>query len=193
MNKGRLEAFSDGVFAIVITLLILDVRVPDVPITQLWPTLLSLWPRILAHVMTFLMIGMYWVFHHHGLHRAARTDGVFVWLNLVFLLFISFLPFPTSMLGRYPGEQLPVMLYGLNLIAANATGFLMVVHADRHRELLHPEYRETFFKQQWPVYVVVNGVYALAIAMSFINAHVSTAILGGVIVVVMVRSAIEKV
>jgi uncharacterized membrane protein len=189
VNKGRLEAFSDGVFAIVITLLILDVRVPDVPIDQLWGALLALWPRVLAHVTTFLLIGMYWVFHHHGLHRAARTDGVFVWLNLIFLLFVSFLPFPTSMLGRYPGQQLPVVLYGVNLLAANAVGFLMVLHVNRNRELLHPEHRETFFKEQWPVYATVNSVYALAIGVSFVNAHVSTAILGGVVVAVMVRSA----
>src|SRR5262249_34533535 len=101
MTKARLEAFSDGVFAIVITLLILDIRIPEVPYRQLWPALTAAGPRLLAYVMSFLLIGLYWVFHHHGMQRLERTDGVFIWLNILFLLFVSFLPFPTVLLGRY--------------------------------------------------------------------------------------------
>ena len=81
MQKSRLEAFSDGVFAIVITLLILDIRFPEVPYSQFGQTLLSLLPRILAYVMSFILIGLYWVVHHNSLHGMKKTDRGFLWLN----------------------------------------------------------------------------------------------------------------
>ena len=74
MEKSRLEAFSDGVFAIVITLLVLDIRFPEVDYAQFSTTLVSLLPRILAYVMSFIIIGLYWVIHHRSMHGIRKTD-----------------------------------------------------------------------------------------------------------------------
>ena len=74
MKKSRLEAFSDGVFAIVITLLILDIRFPEVDYSQFAATLTSVLPRILAYVMSFIIIGLYWVIHHNSMHVMKKTD-----------------------------------------------------------------------------------------------------------------------
>ena len=88
MKKNRVEAFTDGVFAIVITLLILELKLPDVGATELPSALRNLLPSIGAYVLSFGLIGMYWVFHHYSMTLIQEVDGVLLWLNILFLLFI---------------------------------------------------------------------------------------------------------
>ncbi|MFN8398851.1 MAG: TMEM175 family protein [Anaerolineales bacterium] len=166
MQKSRLEAFSDGVFAIVITLLILDIRFPEVPYSQFGQTLLSLLPRILAYVMSFILIGLYWVVHHNSLHGMQKTDRGFLWLNILLLLFVSFIPFPTSLLGRYPYQAGPIMFYGLTLIACNLVGYLMILYVWRHPHLANEEFSPKYLQRHTPVYIVVNGLYLCAVLLA---------------------------
>jgi uncharacterized membrane protein len=128
MTKNRLEAFSDGVFAIVITLLILDVRFPpDKPLTL--ETLRSVAPHVLAFVLSFVIVGVYWVSHHNMLHFIRHVDRQLLWLNLVLLLIIVFIPFPAALLGQHPDSKLAVTLYGINLMLVNAAGTAMWIYA----------------------------------------------------------------
>jgi uncharacterized membrane protein len=128
MSKNRLEAFSDGVFAIVITLLILDVRFPaDKPLTV--ETLWSVAPHVWAFVLSFVIVGVYWVSHHNMLHFIRKVDRQLLWLNLTLLLLIVFVPFPATLLGQHSDNQLAVMLYGLNLMLVNAAGTAMWLYA----------------------------------------------------------------
>lgn len=166
MQKSRLEAFSDGVFAIVITLLILDIRFPDVPYSQFWETLTSLLPRILAYGMSFILIGLYWVVHHNSLHGMKKTDRGFLWLNIVLLLLVSFIPFPTSLLGRYPYQAGPIMFYGLTLIACNLVGYIMIVYVWRHPHLATEEFSAKYMQRHTPVYIIVNGLYLCAVLIA---------------------------
>lgn len=128
MSKTRLEAFSDGVFAIVITLLILDVHIPqDQPLT-----LASLWsagPHLLAFVLSFVIVGLYWVAHHSMLHFVKQVDRPLLWLNLALLLIIVFVPFPTALLGQHPDNLLAVTLYGVNLMLVNTAGTILWLYA----------------------------------------------------------------
>jgi uncharacterized membrane protein len=166
MEKSRLEAFSDGVFAIVITLLILDIRFPDVAYGQFGTTLVSLLPRILAYVMSFIIIGVYWVTHHNSMHAMRKTDRSFLWLNILLLLFVSFIPFPTSLLGRYPFQAGPIIIYGITLIACNAVGYVMLLYVHYHPHLAIPEFSEKYLRRHTPVYAVVNGAYLVAILLA---------------------------
>lgn len=166
MEKSRLEAFSDGVFAIVITLLILDIRFPDVEYSQFATALRSLLPRILAYVMSFIIIGVYWVTHHASMHAMRKTDRNFLWLNILLLLGVSFIPFPTSLLGRYPFQAWPIIIYGLTLIACNAVGYLMLVYVWFHPHLAVPEFGRKYIRQHTPVYIVVNAAYLIAILLA---------------------------
>jgi uncharacterized membrane protein len=128
MTKNRLEAFSDGVFAIVITLLILDVRLPaDKPLTL--DTLRSVVPHVLAFVLSFVIAGVYWVSHHNMLHFIKQVDRHLLWLNLVLLLFVVLIPFPAALLGQHPDSALAVTLYGSNLMLVNAAGTVMWLYA----------------------------------------------------------------
>ena len=169
MEKSRLEAFSDGVFAIVITLLILDIRFPDVDYSQFGATLVSLLPRILAYVMSFIIIGVYWVTHHNSMHAMRKTDRSFLWLNILLLLCISFIPFPTSLLGRYPFQAGPIIIYGFTLIASNLVGYLMIVYVWYHPHLASSEFNKQYMRSHTPVYIIVNAAYlgAILFAHSF--------------------------
>ncbi len=127
MTKNRLEAFSDGVFAIVITLLILDVRLPaGQPLTV--ETLRGMAPQIFAFVLSFIIVGVYWVSHHNMLHFVRQVDRQLLWLNLVLLLLIVFIPFPAALLGQHLSE-LAITLYGGNLMLVNAAGTAMWLYA----------------------------------------------------------------
>lgn len=166
MEKSRLEAFSDGVFAIVITLLILDIRFPEVGYSQFRVTLISLLPRILAYVMSFIIIGVYWVTHHNSMHAMRKTDRNFLWLNILLLLCVSFIPFPTSLLGRYPFQAGPIVFYGITLIVCNAVGYLMILYVWYHPHLAVAEFSKTYIRSHTPVYILVNALYLGAILVA---------------------------
>jgi len=128
MTKNRLEAFSDGVFAIVITLLILDVRFPaDKPLTL--ETLWGVAPHLWAFVLSFVIVGVYWVSHHNMLHFIRAVDRQLLWLNLALLLIVVFIPFPAALLGQHSDNELAVALYGINLMLVNAAGAAMWLYA----------------------------------------------------------------
>lgn len=115
MTKGRLEAFSDGVFAILITILVLELKVPH---GDDWQSLQPLWPVFLAYVLSFIFVGIYWNNHHHLLHAADRIDGSILWANLHLLFWLSLIPFVTAWMGENHFAPLPTAAYGAVLLAA---------------------------------------------------------------------------
>ncbi|MGE5464029.1 MAG: TMEM175 family protein [Syntrophothermus sp.] len=167
MNKQRLEAFSDGVFAIVITLLILDIRIPVVPPTELGAALVHILPQLLTYILSFFIVGLYWHLHHLVAAEVRLIDGAFIWLNLVWLLFVSVLPFPTALLGRYPLQPIPLTVYGINLILVNVTGFVIVAYFQKHPGLRFTPMSPAELRALAPIYVIVNSLYAVAIAAAW--------------------------
>jgi uncharacterized membrane protein len=111
----RILFFSDAVFAIAITLLVLNIEVPDIPpdlVSEELPgRLLDLWPKLLSYVLSFLVILMFWTAHHTIFRPIKSYDRGLIWLNSLFLMFIAFLPFPTALLGEYADQQLVVAIY----------------------------------------------------------------------------------
>lgn len=176
MTKTRLEAFTDGVFAIVITLLILNIHLPETDNSELGQAIKDLMPNILAYVMSFILIGLYWMAHHTSFQNIARIDGRFIWLNIILMLFVSFMPFPAYLLGKYPMEKVPLMIYGINLIMANLMAFLMTLYIAFHPELATETFTFKDFKKQFPIYIVVNGLYLVAILIAPFAPYVSYAI-----------------
>src|SRR5262245_27599586 len=115
LSKARIEALTDGVFAIAMTLLIFGVKVPVItPVTEkaLRHELIQLWPSILTYAISFVMLGIYWVGHHNQYHYIQRTDRIFLWINIFFLMCVSSIPFSTSLLGQYPTERTALTIYG---------------------------------------------------------------------------------
>ncbi|WP_227356212.1 TMEM175 family protein [Haladaptatus salinisoli] len=123
-GTDRLEAISDGVFAIVLTLLVLQFEIPDVPSeqaeTNLLPRLLALQPLLFSYLLSFFAVGLYWVVHQNLFQTIERHDRILLYLNLLFLLTISFLPFPTELIGTY-STRLAWALYATNFAFVGVT------------------------------------------------------------------------
>lgn len=115
MQKNRLEAFSDGVLAIIITIMVLELKVPHG--TDL-AALVSLWPVLVSYVLSFVYVGIYWNNHHHLMQAAAKVDGAVLWANLHLLFWLSLLPFTTGWMGENHFDRWPVTLYGVDLLLA---------------------------------------------------------------------------
>ena len=113
MTKTRLEAFSDGVIAIIITIMVLELRPPE---TGELAALRELRPDFLAYVLSFIFIGIYWSNHHHLLHATSRVSGGILWANLHLLFWLSVVPFVTAWMGHHPSEPVPVAAYGFVLL-----------------------------------------------------------------------------
>ena len=114
MEKNRLEAFSDGVIAIIITIMVLEMKVPH---EATWAALARLWPVFISYVLSFLYVGIYWNNHHHLLRAASSISGGTMWFNLHLLFWLSLMPFTTGWMGENDFARLPTILYGINLLA----------------------------------------------------------------------------
>jgi len=142
-------------------------------------------PRIFAYVISFGVIGVYWLAHHQSLQLIGKLNGFLIWLNLIYLLAVSFMPFPTALLGRYPMQPIPIVIYGLNLIVANTTGVMLTLYLRAHPELgsglAHPSSHKSFY-----LYGFVNLSYVLAMLLGFVAPAVSYVIFVVVLMIVIV-------
>ncbi|CAM3597883.1 TMEM175 family protein [Polaromonas hydrogenivorans] len=170
MGKGRLEAFSDGVIAIIITIMVLELKVPH---GTEWETLHPLIPVFLSYVLSFVFVGIYWNNHHHMLHATRQVNGGILWANLHLLFWLSLIPFVTSWMGENHFAALPVALYGTVLLMAACAYFILA----RALIALHGKGSELAlalgrdFKGKVSVLV-----YAVAIPLSFVNAWIAIAL-----------------
>ena len=168
VGKGRMEGFSDAVFAIAITLLVLDVAVhpPGTPLEQV----LHAWPGYVAYVVSFLTIGAAWLAHEALTDRLARSDSIFQRLNLLLLLVVAFLPFPTRLvadaLQHTDAERVAVTFYGLTLLAIRLLGAGLAEYARREHLYSPPkEGEETPGAQGKLLSVVIGYVIAIIIGL----------------------------
>lgn len=192
MNKSRLEAFSDGVFAIVITLLILDVRVPKVPYAELPHALKEILPNIFSYALSFAIVGLYWISHHHVVTLMDKVDRPGLWLNLLNLLFVGFIPFPAALMGEYPFTEIPTLMYGATLLATNLIGFLTWRYICYNRRLLRADVSDAEVRGMNLSFLVVNLIYVLAVAMAFVSPKISYAIYLLIIAFLIVRKPWDR-
>jgi uncharacterized membrane protein len=145
-DTGRTEAFSDGVFAIAITLLVLDINVPESGFEDLWRGIVDQWPSYLAYVTSFLTIGALWLAHHGTFARLRSVDATVMRLNLLLLMAASFLPFPTRLMAEAilndSAERAAVIFYGSTLMVILLLLAAIWRAVAARRELLHPEVSE---------------------------------------------------
>lgn len=140
LRLNRIEAFSDGVFAIIVTLLVLELKVPVLEdhrsVPALGHSLQDLLPKLVSWLLSFIIVCKFWLNHHHLLDQARSANYALVWLNSLFLLGQAFIPFPTALLGEYPANPLAVSLFGV-VMAINTTLFI-VLQSYLKRHLLKP-------------------------------------------------------
>ena len=179
LSKTRIEALTDGIFAIAMTLMVFDIKVPAV--TQmnqlnLRHELIQLWPRFLAYVISFVMLGVYWVGHHNQYHYIRRTDRPFLWINIFFLMGVSLIPFSTGLLGQFPEDRTALGVYGLNLIMVGGFLYAHWSYATREHRLVQRQISSEVVRQA--KYRIMIGPVAsiLAICASFVSTRLSLAI-----------------
>lgn len=170
MNKGRMEAFSDGVIAIIITIMVLELKVPhNEQISGLYPLI----PVFISYLISFIFVGIYWNNHHHLLHSVQKVNGSILWANMHLLFWLSLIPFTTAWMGENHFPTWPVALYGVNLMFCGIAYYILT------RQLI------AYHGPKSDLAVAVEGdfkgkisvaLYSIAIGMAFVNSWISYAI-----------------
>ena len=176
MHKGRLEAFSDGVIAIIITIMVLEVKRPE---GADWEALRPLAPVIASYLLSFVVIGIYWNGHHHMLHVAKRVNARIMWLNLHLLFWLSLIPVATAWVGENPHATAPAALYGINFLLA-AIAFNVLQDAIRAAHHDDPAIAGVLGRTKKGTLSVV--MYASGIALAFVHPYIADALYVGVAV-----------
>ncbi|HEX7917986.1 MAG TPA: TMEM175 family protein [Gemmatimonadales bacterium] len=188
MTKGRLEAFSDGVIAILITIMVLELRVPH---DASWNALRPIAPVLASYVLSFIYIGIYWNNHHHMLHTCQRVTGGILWANMHLLFWLSLVPFTTGWMGENHFAPHTVALYGGTLFMAGVAYYILqltIIRAQGEHSLLKHAIGIDWQGKSSPI------LYAIAIACAFSRPAVSLAIYAAVAIIWLVPDRrIERV
>ncbi|MBI5824796.1 MAG: DUF1211 domain-containing protein [Chloroflexi bacterium] len=169
MHKGRLEAFSDGVIAIIITIMILELKIPE---EGELAALIPLIPKFLSYVFSFVFIGIYWNNHHHVLQAVKQVNGAILWANLNLLFWLSMVPFVTGWMGENNFSTIPVAVYGVVLLLSGLSFFILVRALIAHHgadsviaRVLGEDKKGMF----------ASLIYAVAIPLAFVSAWIAVA------------------
>ncbi len=170
MSKERLTAFSDGVIAIIITIMVLELKAPQ---RADWEALAALLPVFLSYVLSFVYVAIYWNNHHHLLHTVRRVNGLILWANMHLLFWLSLIPFATAWTGENHFSSLPTAVYGIALIMPSIAYLLLqkaIVTAEGRGSVLARALGADLKGKISP------ALYAAAIALAFLDPRISDAI-----------------
>jgi uncharacterized membrane protein len=171
MGTGRLEAFSDGVIAIIVTIMVLQLSTPAQPTPG---ALLKLSPILLSYALSFLVVAIMWVNHHHLIHAVRHVSARLLWSNINLLFWMSLIPFVTDYLGRFHRERFPVALYGLDL-GMCGLGFTILRMELVQQHQHDPEMTEYHSRMQMKN-VMSTGMYLSAAALAYASIYLAYAI-----------------
>jgi TMEM175 potassium channel family protein len=180
VSTSRTEAFSDGVFAIAATLLVLELKVPQVEPGGLADALLESWPSYATYVVSFLTIGIIWVNHHAVLDRIREVNRPLLFMNLMFLMAVAAIPFPTALLADYlqagHDERLAAAVYGGTMSLMGVTFGAIWAYAVVSDDLLHESVDRARARRSLLIFAVGNPLYVLAIGASLLSATLALVI-----------------
>ena len=184
-SKSRVEAFSDGIFAIIITLLVLEIKVPHIDDynsrSELLKALLGLLPKFVGWIISFFTIAVIWVNHHRIFKQIKQLDSGIFWWNALLLLWCTFIPFPTAVLGDYPDNKVSIILYGAVMALMGASFSFMRFYAIRKSELLDESVDLVMFRKG-TYYSVIFGpvMYLTGVALGFVHPYLAFIIFLGI-------------
>ena len=194
LSPHRVEALTDGVFAIVMTILVLELSVPVITEgsvhVELGHRLLDIWPKFLSYVVTFLMLGLQWFHHHRQFHWITQSDSILVWINTVYLMFVALLPFSTSILGEYIEEPLAVIIYGGNFVACWILRYFLWSYSTGNYRLVDRNIDSREVSMPKIIYPIVILIFIIAVGIGFINTIISICIFASVLIFLIVSSVI---
>jgi len=195
-STDRLKALTDGVIAIVITLLVLELSVPiinDLPDSDgLWPEVRHLWREYLAYILSFFIVGLLWLYHHNVFRHIKRADGRLLLLNMLFLLAVSIMPFSSNLVAKNWDERLSAIIYGGSLFLAAAAMAATFAYASSGRRLVDHDMSSEFIRRENFTAVGVMLVLAASALFGIINAIITYIILGLIVVFYWLIIAFER-
>lgn len=171
---------SDGVFAIATTLLVLTISVPNIPKGQQAAGLTGkliglLWPSIAMYVLSFIVIGIYWMAHQRVFHYIVRSDGGLLWLNVLFLLTVAFLPVPTNVIGHFGDLPAAAIFYALSLTATGLVLLALWRYASAHHRLVDAKLDAAVVTHQTRRLLFAPGIAVLSIGLAFVSPYLAEA------------------
>ena len=174
-DLGRIVAFTDGVMAVAITLLVLNIDVPNVKRDDLGAALVDLLPSFAAYVFSFALVGRFWVVHHSLFERLRAFDATLMALNLLFLAAIALIPFATDLLDEYSQESIAAAVFGTVLGVAALINWLMHVHIIR-AGLVETAHRDETAVFASPLAFGLAGVFLVSVPLAFVSPHIAQAL-----------------
>ncbi len=169
VNLSRLEALGDAIFAFALTLLALDLKLPEIEPSALGQGILAMLPKLLIFVFAFLVIAQEWDVHQRTMMHIARADGLFVWLNLLSLMFVVLMPASADILGRYPLQPLALVFFGINTALLCLTSWAMWQYASYRRRLLDEQMPTDAIILIRRLWLFPPIIIALTMPLGFVN------------------------
>ncbi len=178
-GTGRIEAFSDAVVAIIVTILILELHVPQIAIftnAGAWQAIVPILPKLATFLISFVTVAIFWVNHYHFFHPIEKADNGLLWHNNHLLFWLAVVPFVTAFLGDYPTISLVVALYGFVLFMGGTAFMLMLKHVFFHGDLLPASVSMAARKRQYKRALLGVVSYGLSVVLAFVSPYISLAI-----------------
>ena len=195
ISADRLKALADGVFAVAMTLLVLELVVPELnnpSNRELTSSLLSMWPKFIAYVLSFLIAGIYWLVHHTIFDAIKYYDSTLAWINIIFLLFIALIPFTTWLLGEYFLMKTSTIIYGVHLLLMFLGGYSLWAYSTWKHILVVPDLDPTVVKGAKKMGYVYFSILTIAIIIAFFSPLISVIIYGLFVLLILVFTGMGK-
>lgn len=180
ISKSRIETLTDGVFAIVMTILVLEITVPQISHSEtaieLPKQLLELWPVIQSYGTSFIILGFFWIAHDYQFHYVKRANRTFLWITIFYLMFIAFVPFSTSIIGEYGDQQISVIIYAVNISIIGFWEYIRWKYATKDHQLVDSDLNRTFITKMSRRFLLGPTIYLIAVAISFVSTQLSLVI-----------------
>lgn len=173
----RIEALSDNIFAVAMTLLVLDLRIPaHAENASVWPYVALLWHHLRTFAISFFIVGLYWVLHHHVFVFIKRSDRTLLWLNLLFMLFVVVTPFSAGLLGAFDDSHAAISVYGANIFLLGLSLLTIWWYAAHERRLVDAKLPRALIRLEAMRMMILPAISVLAVALSFVNTATSIGI-----------------
>lgn len=196
ISPERLKTLADGVFAIVMTLLVLELGVEGIARTsinhELIQGLLEMWPKFLIYGMSFLILGVFWVIHHAIFDAVKRYDTTLIWINILFLMFVSLIPFSTSLIGKFGALPITALIYGINMLLLFDLGWALWGYITGKKRLVEKDIDPALVKGANLMGLIYTLIMLPAIGISFVNPAVSFLIYGLIVLIFIISTALGK-
>jgi uncharacterized membrane protein len=196
MPTSRIEAFSDAIFAVILTLLVLEIHVPELRGSNisaaLAHSLIAMAPKFMAYGLSFVIICIWWVAHYQLFHVLTRSDRGLLWINSAFLLWLSFVPFPTALMGDYPREPIAVICYGAVTTLAGMSFCLMRYYAFYVARLVDERIDRQLLRSAMLRSLLNPALHGIAVCLAVVDTRISIALYIALPLMFFIPSSLER-